>query len=149
MGRVHGGSLVYFEERFLSGNMGAFLLLVLLTWTAQQSLCKPTVITGEALKAGLIPKVCRKSPATPGYPEFCKRFIKRGGGDYSEQIFVEEEECCPVSEGCPTSIPLCSQTGGEDYSEQIIQEETTCCIPGVSHVHSLVFTNGGRRLQRT
>merc|ERR1712055_702988 len=127
MGRVHGGSLVYFEERFLSGNMGAFLLLVLLTWTAQQSLCKPTVITGEALKAGLIPKVCRKSPATPGYPDFCKRFIKRSAEDFREQILVEEEECCPEYGECPTSLPLCSQIRGEDYSEKILE----CCPPFV------------------
>ena len=53
--------------------------------------------------------------------------IITGGEDYSEQILLEEFKCCPVLEGCPKSVPLCSSLGGEDYSKQMLVEEFKCC----------------------
>ena len=119
--RLDGTPLLcaYFEERFLWDNMGAFLLLVLLTWPAQQSQCKPTVTSSGEAPLKICPSVwwhvvwCQMNPPPiNGYPDFCRNcniFVKRRGEDYSPTILVEESPCCLFSEGCPTSLPLCSQ----------------------------------------
>merc|ERR1711872_909981 len=84
------------EERFLSDKMGSyptFLSLVLLTWAAQQSLCRPSVTGGDTLKL-----------------ENVKGSISKHGEDFSKQFFLEEITCC--RRGSPKelckSLPWCS-----------------------------------------
>ena len=71
-----------------------FLLLLLLTWTSQQS-----PLPGEKP-----PEVCQQKDSQ--FLEVCKKYYKGKGDDYSDQILIEE--CCTVSGGCHKSIPLCS-----------------------------------------
>merc|ERR1712105_85967 len=62
--------LVYFEISVISDIMGSFptfLLLVLLTWTAQESLCMRTVTGGDSLeKATVLPPVTGGENTTGG-----------------------------------------------------------------------------------
>merc|ERR1712133_22679 len=66
-------SLVYFGISVISvifdimGSLPTFLLLVLLTWTAQESLCKPALTGGDSLeKATFLPTVSDGENTTGG-----------------------------------------------------------------------------------
>merc|ERR1712114_47990 len=67
----------FYQTRFLSEKMGAFptfLLLVLLTWTAQQSICKPH--HGEPHKESTTPvpeSLFHSHPTSipPEFPSWC------------------------------------------------------------------------------
>ena len=81
-----------------------FLLLLLLTWTAQQSPLPVEKILECKGPNTCVPEVCKLKNSQ--LLEVCKKYFKGKGEDYSDQILVEE--CCLVSGGCHKSIPLCS-----------------------------------------
>merc|ERR1712090_25546 len=75
-------SLVYFEISVISdisvilGSFPTFLLLVLLTWTAQESLCKRTLTSGDSLeKATVLPPVTGGENTTGGNLSFRSREV--------------------------------------------------------------------------
>merc|ERR1712126_231875 len=87
-------SLVYFGISVISDimcSLPTFLLLVLLTWTAQESLCKPTVTGGDSLEnATFLPTAADGENITGGDLSFVsgeesnrmmfKRDLNRRGG---------------------------------------------------------------------
>ena len=81
-----------------------FLLLLLLTWTAQQSPLPVENILECKGPNTCVPEVCKLKNSQ--FLEVCKKYFKGKGEDYRDQILVEE--CCLVSGGCHKSIPLCS-----------------------------------------
>merc|ERR1712133_88593 len=104
-------SLVYFGISVISdifvisdimGSFPTFLLVVLLTWTAQESLCKPTVTGGDSLeKATFLPTVYDGENITGGDLSFVsgeesnrmmfKRDLNRARREGKEGVQVHQE----------------------------------------------------------
>merc|ERR1712243_268018 len=90
-----------FEERFLSDKkMGAYqtlLLLVLLSWTPQQSICKPHHHGGPHTT---------EHPATEHHGTEHHGTAEHHGGPH-EETTTSMPDCCPVGEKCPEFTSQC------------------------------------------
>merc|ERR1712055_1073054 len=96
-----------FEERFLSDNnkMGAYqtlLLLVLLTWTPQQSICKPHHHGGPHTTE----HPATENHGTENHGTEHHGTAEHHGGPHNETT-TSMPDCCPVGEECPDFTPEC------------------------------------------
>merc|ERR1712243_49738 len=121
-------SLVYFGISVISdifdimGSFPTFLLLVLLTWTAQQSLCKPAMTGGDyqyAKESGEYPEESGEYPEDSGeypeesgeYPEESGEYHEESGeypedsGEYPEDSGEYPDESGEYPEEATTVIP--------------------------------------------
>merc|ERR1712133_49147 len=90
------------------GSFPTFLLLVLLTWTAQQSLCKPAVTGGDYQypeESGEYPEGSGEYPEDSGeYPEESGEYPEESG-EYPEDSGEYPDKSEEYPEGATTVIP--------------------------------------------